>query len=224
MEDDGDTQIKVNILRDIGSPDNDARGAFCEHFRAEIDEFATYMSVALNKWGEFFDGVPEDDERRRAVVAILFTTINLNVTSFKLFMSGHTVAAGGLFRQVIESVALALLCSAKDLPVLGQFMDDQYSSSNAVAHLVKFRKAAHVRKDALEPMTKAYKFFHKFSHPTKLTIASSVDFSAGGVPRLGAFFDPDKLKEYQKDVSGRISLSKAFPNFIDGVLQNVAKW
>src|SRR5258707_3090282 len=50
-----------------------------------------------------------------------------------LFRS-QTIAAGNLFRQVIESIALSLLCSGKDLAVLEQFMENKYSSTRSEEH------------------------------------------------------------------------------------------
>jgi len=52
-------------------------------------------TAALDLWGQFRDTIHDTDERRVAVTAIAFTTINQNIMSFKLFMSGYTDIRGG---------------------------------------------------------------------------------------------------------------------------------
>lgn len=218
------SQLRAFIMSELRSPDSDARSEFFRHFGTEADEFATYTAITLDKWTSLHDTVPEADLRRLFVVTILFTAISLHSTSFKLFMSGHTAAAGGLFRQVLEAVSMALLCSAKELTVLDRFMQDRYSTSDAVMQLVSSYKATNVKLEAVQVLKKAYKFYHKYAHLTKLTIATGANFELHGVPNIGAFFDPAKVPEYKKEVSGRVSLAKAFPDIIDIVKHNTATW
>ncbi|MGU7771562.1 hypothetical protein ACV229_15430 [Burkholderia sp. MR1-5-21] len=70
------------------------------------------MATTLQRFSELLGGIPQSEERKLHVAAILYGTIAQNVTSFQLFMAGHTVAAA-LYRQVLESIALTFLCSAK---------------------------------------------------------------------------------------------------------------
>jgi hypothetical protein len=218
------SQLRKLIMADLQSPDSEARSEFFRHFGAEAEEFAMHTAIALDKWTSLHDAVPEDDLRRLSTVAILFTAINLHSSSFKLFMSGHTVAAGGLFRQVLEAVSMALLCSAKGLNVLDRFLEDKYSTNDAVMRLVRNHKNANVKPEAVEVLKYAYNFYHKYAHLTKLTIATGANFELGGVPNIGAFFDPAKAPEYKKEVDGRVSLAKIFPNLVDAVTHNIAAW
>jgi hypothetical protein len=57
-----------------------------------------------------------------------------------------------------------------------------------------------------------------------LAIAAGLNFSAGGAPNVGAYFDPDKLPEYRMEVRGRVSFAKALRNVIGAVARNVAAW
>jgi hypothetical protein len=68
----------------------------------------------------------------------------------------------------------------------------------------------------------AQEVFHKFSHPTKMTIAAITSFSVEGL-YVGASFDDGKVAEYDKEVSGRVSLSEVFVNFVEAVNANVTK-
>ena len=211
-------------MNELQSPDSDARAEFLKHFGKELEEFASHTAITLDKWTSFHDSVSENDNRQRTIVAILFTVINLNSSSFKLFMSGHTVAAGGLFRQVLEAVSMALLCSAKSLTVLDSFIKDEYSTNNAVNLLLRKHKEVNVKQNAVEVLNEAYVFYHKYAHLTKLTIATGANFEMGGIPNIGAFFDPAKESEYKKEVAGRVSFAKILPNLIDAITYNISLW
>lgn len=224
MHDDRLKALQELISYDIRSPDEEQRNAFFAHFASEAQEFAHHTATALNAWSVLFDSVSADDERRGVVAALLFTTINLHCSSFKLFMTGHTVAAGAAFRQVLEAIALVFLCSAKQLSVLDGFMADRYHSNKAITHLGREIQATGVTPDGYRVLKDAYGFFHKYAHPTKLTVAAVANFSAGIQPHIGALFDPAKINEYSKEVRGRVSLARVLPNFVEGVEANLAKW
>jgi hypothetical protein len=76
----------------------------------------------------------------------------------------------------------------------------------------------------MQVMQRAYKFYHKYAHLTKLTIAASANFSQGGAPNVGAYFDPAKVMEYRKEVKGRLSFAKVLPSIVNGVAKNVESW
>lgn len=119
---------------------------------------------------------------------------------------------------------MALLCSAKELPVLDRFLEDKYSTNDAVTNLVRNCKVVNAKPDAVQVVKDSYTFYHKYAHITKLTIATGANFELGGVPNIGAFFDPAKAPEYKKEVIGRVSLAKVLPNIIDAVIRNIAAW
>lgn len=141
----------------------------------------------------------------------------------KVFFAGQTVAAGNLFRQVVESIALALLCSHKDLPVLQQFIEDRYSTNKAVRDVLAQAERIELIEAAVKALEDAQVFYHMYSHPSKLTIANIVSLSDGRL-YVGASFDHDKLEAYVKEVNGRVSLAEVFVSFIEAVKSNVAKW
>ena len=224
MQDDRLKALQELIGNDIRSPDDEQRDAFFSHFAAEAREFADHTATALLGWSVLFDSLTPDDEKKGVVAALLFTAINLHCSSFKLFMTGHMVAAGATFRQVLEAIALVFLCSAKRLTVLDAFMADRYQSNKAIIHLGREIAATGVNPDAYRVLNEAYRFFHRYAHPTKLTVAAVANFSAGIRPHIGALFDPAKINEYGKEVRGRVSLARVLPNFVEGIEANLAKW
>ena len=216
-------QARETILKELTSDDSEVRSDYLKLFEADAKTFADAMAQAFMKW-RTFDNEVKGNEKRAHVSALVYTAITLHILSLKLFLSGQTVAAGNLFRQVIESIALALLCSGKDLDVLKRFMEDKYSSTAAVRDVLRHDKKLSLKGDALEALKNSQEFYHKYSHVTKMTIATGMSFSEKGGLYVGASYDKGKVEAYTKEVKGRLSLAKVFPNFIDGVAANVAKW
>ncbi len=101
------------------------------------------MAEAIVSWRSLDSGA-EDDARLAYVSALVLTAITLNVNSLKLFISGQQVAAGNLLRQGLEAIAVALLCSSKDLDVLPRFMAGKYSTNHAIRDVkyLRFDKEA----------------------------------------------------------------------------------
>jgi len=213
---------REKIFTEITSEDADARREYLARFADDVKSFSAFMDEAFMRWRSIDDNIGKNEELGY-VSGLVYTAITLQIESMQLFLSGHTVAAGNMFRQVLESIALALLCSSKGLDFLRRFIDDRYSSNNAVRDVLRNAARLGVLKDGLEVLKNAHAFYSKYSHPTKLTIASVIPLSGKGV-FVGASFDEDKLFAYKKEIKGRLGLARAFPSFITAVKLNVAKW
>jgi len=214
-------ESKRKILAELTSDEPDVRDSYLKRYAAQIEEFGVTMANAVLAWREL-DAGSEKEEGRAYVSALVYCAITLHIQSMRLFLSGHPIAAGNLSRQVVEAIALALLCSSKQLEVLERFIEDKYSPNDAVRDLVRHYEKLGLRKDGVEVLKDAQNFFHKFSHPTKMTIAEITSFSVEGL-YVGASFDDGKVVEYDKEVSGRVSLAGVFANFVEAVKMNVAK-
>ena len=217
-------QLRELVLQELQPGEERARAAFSKEFGDQLPTFAEATATALDRWHQFMEPIPEDASRQLSVAAIAFTAINHHIMSYKLFMSGYTVASGALFRQVLEGASLALVCSAKSLTVLDRYLANKYSPSKAVTDLATHAEKVGVKGPALQTVLDAYKFYHRFAHLSRLTIAAGLNFSVGGAPNVGAYFDPAKVTEYRKEVRGRVSFAKALPNVITLVAKNVAAW
>ena len=216
-------QARDTILKELTSDDSEVRGEYLKHFKGDTKTFSDAMARAFLKWREF-DNAVKADEKRAHVSALVYIAITLHILSTKIFLSGQLIAAGNLFRQVLESIALALLCSGKELDVLKRFMENKYSSNDAVRDVLRHHQKLSLKGDALEVMNSSQDFYHKYSHVTKMTIAAAMSFSKTGGLYVGASFDDAKVDAYKKEMQGRVSLAGVFPNFVDGVAANVAKW
>lgn len=217
-------QFVKSVSDELRSEDKDTKDKFFEVFGADLESYASATGTALGLWDRFRAGIRDDDARRIAVAGIAFTAINSHMMSFKLFMSGYAVASGGLFRLVLEGISLAALSSVKRLDVLDRYLTNEYSPNVAVRDLIKHQKVARVRADGVRTVSAQYKAYHKYAHLTIGTIIAGANLSQGGIPHVGAFFDPARLAEYGREFRSRISFSRVLPNFIIGMARNVAEW
>lgn len=215
-------EARKSVLKEITSEDQGARVKFLNVFNKEVQNFSDSMGAALLAW-QGFDKKIGQNKNKGLVSALMFTTISLHIQSFKLFLSGHPVLAGNAQRQVVESIALTLLCSSHDLDVLNRFKEDKYRTHRAVADVEKHFSVVGLSQGGARYFSKLKRFYNKYSHPTLLTLTSMVSFSGDGIS-FYAYFDEGKLDGYEKEINGRVELANTFVDFIETVKTNVSKW
>lgn len=216
-------EILAIISAEVTGDSPDVRHNYLKHFSDQTEKFINAMSKAYIAWREFDSNIGSN-LKKAYISALIYGAINNHIVSLKLFLSGYTIAAGNLQRQVIESIALASLCSAANLDILDRYMNNKYSTNKAVRDVLKYHDKLNLNKDALQILERSRDFYDEYSHPTQLTLANLVSFSQSGKLYLGAIFDEGKLEQNAKEVNGRVSLAMVFDNFIDGVKANVKKW
>ena len=140
--------IRLDITKEVTQDIPYVRERFLAHFEIEINEFVEHMIVAYLYWQKL-ESMINDDQRKAYVAAIVFTAINLHIVSLRLFLSGYPIAAGNLERQVIETIALAILCSEKSLDVLDRYIKNAYSPNKAVRDLKRHSDKLQVSQDGL---------------------------------------------------------------------------
>jgi len=210
------------IYRELTSDDSDVRASYFKHFDGQAKAFSAAMAQAVVSWKEL-DGWVQGNQDKAVVSALIHAAITLHIVSFKLMMSGHIVPAGNMFRQVLETIALALLCSSHKLQVLKTFQEGKYSSSKAVRDVVRHWENLGLIEGAHEQLEKSQAFYGQYSHITRLTLANLMSFSAPEI-YVGAAFDEKKLYAYTKEVGGRVGLAEVFENFIVAVKRNMTEW
>jgi hypothetical protein len=215
-------EAKEKIFKELTEEDIETKNEFLNHFKEEVIKFSETMAEAFLNWRTLDEGSAKND-KHAYISALVYTSIYLHILSMKLFISGHSIAAGNLFRQVLETIALAFLCSGKDLKFIDEFMANKYSPQKSIKYLSKYAGKLGLHKDSIKDLRKAIDFYNKFSHISLLTIASGTSFTKQSL-FVGSSFDQRKIEAYKKEINGRLSLAKVFSNFIDGVKANFAQW
>ena len=209
------------ILKEVSQDDAEVRDKFLGEFHQEINEFVNHMTDAFMRW-RILDEDFGSDERLSYVTAFVYSSITLNILSMKLFLSGHVVAAGNLMRQVLESMAMALLCSSSSLTVLDKFIQGHYSTQKAIVQVTKHAEKLSLKNDGIKTIKRTQEFYHGYSHPSRFTLASQMSFKTEGTLYIGCSFDEGKIEQYKKEVNGRVSLAQIFSNFIEAVSYNLS--
>ena len=102
------------IVKEFYYDNSEVINEFTVHFSKEILEFAELFSEAYKKYLELNRLIKDTENKQKAyVVGITYFLLDNLLTSVKLFIMGYAIPSGNLIRQVIESVALATLCSLK---------------------------------------------------------------------------------------------------------------
>lgn len=215
-------ETREKILEELTSDHKEIIAAYLAHFEADLRRFAESMANSLLKW-ELLDSSISTNEKRAYISALVYTTVTLHVVSMKLLVSGHTVAAGNLLWQVVETLCVALVCSGKDTGILDKFMEHKYSTKNAVRDAKRHSEKLGLNRDAVEQLAKLQTFYSNYSHPTLLTIALGMSFQTKAA-YFGGSFDEVKLDAYRKEVKVRVGLANDLPNLIDRVRKNIAEW
>lgn len=112
--------ISIETTKDIP----DVRLSFLKKYGNQVNKFIDEMSHAFLKWRSL-DSETGENEKKAHVSALVYSAINLHIVSMKLFLSGYIVAAGNLERQVIETIALAILCASKSIDVLERYIQNK---------------------------------------------------------------------------------------------------
>lgn len=214
-------EARDKIFKEITIDDPEVRAEFLKRFGSAASEFSEIMAQVMQIWLKEH-GDAQGNEKRLKVVALVFTAIHLHIGSMKLLLSGNMVASGNLFRQCLETIALALLSSGKDLTVLDRFDNDQYSTHDSIRDVFRSAKRLGLKEDGVRALRDAQEFYHKYSHVTKFTIGAVESFAGEGI-YVGASFDEGKLEFYAKEVAGRLNLARVFNSFIAAVKANIVK-
>jgi len=198
---------------------NSVKNEFEIQFKEELKDFIKTMSIAYNEW-KIFDELVKDEDNAH-ISSLIYGAINMHCTSMHLFISGYPIASGNMFRQVLESVAMAFLCSKKNLGYLKRYKNNKYSTSKAIRDVIKKHKVLNLSHDALQTLRYSREFYDNFSHPTLLSVSMHVSMTNPGELYFGGAYDIAKLPQYKKEINSRVGLAAIFDNFIYGIKRNI---
>ncbi|MCG7967526.1 MAG: hypothetical protein JAY63_13080 [Candidatus Thiodiazotropha taylori] len=204
-----------------GISDEPVINKFKSEFSNEIREFSNLMSVAFKEWKRVDKILTRSKKESDAYIsALIYAALNSHVISLKLLMIGLLVPSGNTQRYVLESISTALLMSRPSLGYSERYMHGKYKPKSSVDILVKHRGKLNLDRNGLKVLGESMKFYNKMSHPSRLSLSSTISLSDKGVLYLGGAYDTGKHIAYTKEVQSKVSLAEIFPNLIQGVERN----
>ena len=207
------------IREELFSWDTESPDQYLSRYPKQFDRFVASMAAAYRAWEEF-DRTIEGSEQRAHISALIFGALSLHAMSTKLLIWGFLVPAGNTMRQVLEIISMALLASKPVLGFLDRYTSGRYSTDLAVRDVLKIAEKLNLVREALVTLREARDFYHKFSHPTLITITTYIQFG-GGNTYFGASFDVSKQYAYEKEINTRVQVAGLLENMIRGIRHNL---
>lgn len=215
-------EIYRHVHRAIIQEEADVREGFLGNFSFDIGTFAYDMATAFQQWKTFDDSIHVDKEKA-AISGILYLAVTLNISSMKLFIAGNSIASGNIHRQVLESIALAFLFSDRSLDTLDLFMRQKYPAGEAIKDIIRHQSKLNLNPQALEILTRSYRFYRHYGNITANTIAAFVSIADKAV-YLRPHFDEHKMPAYKEEIEMRVHLASIFRDIIQQVVHHVSTW
>ncbi|AJC19627.1 hypothetical protein RO07_02460 [Pandoraea pulmonicola] len=183
------------IWREITEDDPAVRAAFIRHFRPELERFSVAMSIAHQTLHEHTTAIGDNGDMHIKLPAdFMRACLFMHTQSTRLLTSGHLAPAGNTFRQVLEALSMAMLCSDRQLQVARDYSKYQdYSTNSAVGKLFEKCSRWGMNRDTVGIMREAEKLYHRFSHIGRASDAAMYRLSDSTV-FAGANFDDHDLK------------------------------
>ncbi|WP_244139913.1 hypothetical protein [Burkholderia stabilis] len=232
------------VLREIFDEDLQVKDRFAAHLGAELLSLSEALAACFALLPAINEAANRAETMRTAFVAgFVFGVLDDVLTSTKLLVTGKLLASGNLMRQVLEGMAMALLC-AHDAPLIigkknvgtkkAQNVVEQYwkaleadghyaQGHHAIKQLDWNKSALHLTDAEIAGFEEARKHYNRFSHAGKLSIAGRVDLEGVGVAYVGGHFDDAKLDGYRAELHSRIDLCRMLPGFMRRMLASIAR-
>lgn len=228
-----------DIIREIFDVNSEIINDFSKHFSKELMDFADLFSEAYKRYLELDRLITGPANIQIAYVSgLVFMMLDNLLISVKLFVMGYQIPSGNLMRQVIESIPLMILCSLKDnirikiqknktktIHFYTSFLKNKSEahSHKAIHHLEMNYHDIGIKKDAIDILKKARKFYHNYSHPSQLTLATKISFETPDTSFIGGCFDNGKIDEYKKELVHKNNFCSIVPNIIEGLTISLKK-
>jgi hypothetical protein len=212
------TEALVDRILTLDAPN--IRRQFISAIGGSFAEFKGAMADALRA-SHAFDKYAEGNNDYEWIALLIFGAVQGHLVAMRLFLDGFMIYSGNAQRQVLESIAMAVLCSKPKLGYLERFRNDEFTANKAIRDLLRNSVELHLNKGALDEFKSGWEFYHDFSHPSKMTIVLNQSLSEPDKTYIGGLYDSAKLKQYQMEAKSRVKLAKIIPGFVAGVRANL---
>lgn len=220
-------------LRELFADEDWVKDQFAQHVGQAVLELCEALAACFRLVPSLNDAANRSGTTRAAFVAgFVFGVLDDILISTKLLLTGKLPASGNVMRQVVEGIAMSILCSA-DRPVIVRQAtkrkhavmalywerlerDDSCTQGHLAMSQLEWNAAAlGVNAVAVERLRAAKTHYNIFSHCGKVTIASRMALEQVGTAYVGGHFDLAKLDGYRNELDQRIGLCRVLPPFIE---------
>lgn len=193
------------------------RDEFLAHFPDRTDQFVNSLLRISDRLADLEGRLP-DTQRAKYVWFFLFGALNWLTISYKLLINGLLVPSGNLMRNWSESLSMGLLCCDPRTRSFEKYIANprRFPVHNAPDNVLKEsnRRILLIDKKGWHTFQKINKVYNEYSHASALSYATLFKFDTPGGLILGAEFDAQKSKAYEKELALRISACILFLNTI----------
>ncbi|WJN72108.1 hypothetical protein [Burkholderia anthina] len=214
------------VRQELLDADQDVREAFAGALEPELGPLAAALAECFARWRLIRDAVTAAPAPRTDLLnALVFGALDDLVVSAKLLLTGKAAASGNVFRQAIEGVAMAMLCSTDaDLilqarPRQGDARgcywqrvmagDDRLvEGQRALQQLAWNAEALRLPPGWIDWLTNTQKLYSGVSHASLVTMSLRTNFHSPGAISFGAHFDPEKVWSYRAGLVHRRLLAQ----------------
>ncbi len=229
------------VIKELTSPNLEELDQFTKHFPQEVVGFAESFSDVFKKYLELRHCAEKNAEKTRPigqkdfVVFFSYQILDNLFTSFKTLLMGFQTASGNLMRQVVEGVAVVILCATssqikrKDKTKTKNFhyyecfkTDKSYARShNSIRLLEDNKEIVRISDYGLEILKLLKEYNNRYSHPSFWSTSSFISIGNPGKMYIGGCFDEGKVEWYKQEIEARIQFCRKLPPLFDGLLLRV---
>lgn len=220
------------LMQELFSDERWPKDRFAEHLGQPLLDLCEALATCFRLMGPLNEAATRVETKRNLLVgAFVFGVLDDLVISTKLLLTGKLPAAGNVMRQVVEGIAMSILCSTDELliidtqskqpPVMARYWekvwdeDERTQGYRAVGQLGLNAVKLGVTADAVAQLRRAKKHYNAFSHCGTTTITHRVELQGARVFHLGGHFDEAKLKLYREELDSRIRLCHVLPALME---------
>ncbi|KUZ97525.1 hypothetical protein WI40_14710 [Burkholderia ubonensis] len=215
-----------SVLRTLLDDDRAVRDAFAHALAPELRMLAEALAECFARWRPIRDAASARSAPRTDLMnGLVHGALDDLIVSVKLLVAGKAAAAGNVFRQAIEGIAMAVLCSTDEELVLqarpkqgavrgcywARVMagDDRLvEGQRALQQLALNAEVLRLPSGWIDWLTETQKLYSGVSHASLVTMSLRTNFQSPEAVSFGAHFDPEKVWWYRAGLVHRRLLAR----------------
>jgi hypothetical protein len=219
-----DLSNPANLVSELFDPDEEVRKQFANRFSAQSLQFSEILAPAFARFSKLSSECHKTTQDA-LTCGFVHGVLDDLVTSTKLLLTGKLTASGNLFRQAIEGICMATMCSHSDTLCIGdrehsywklvETEDKMAEGHRAPTQLLKNYERLGVMENGAEQLKAIVSTYNKHSHAGVVAMACRMELRGEGMIFIGGHFDEGKIAAYEAELFHRIELAKQTVQMID---------